>query len=393
MGWPRENTLVTCFRPSLKDLGFIASTVVFVAATMPAPVCQAQAPVLAAVPQTTASWKFAVSGDSRNCGDVVMPAIAAAVKKSGASFYWHLGDFRKMSEIDEDIQHQPDHLRDPLTIPEYRAIAWNDFITSQLQPFGSLPVYLVRGNHEMISRQHAEADAAYIQQFHSWIERQNVRAQRLLDDPADRDPHLYYRWIQNGVDFITLDNGPSEFDLLQVSWFEKIVANDLADPKILTIVVAMHEALPESISRSHSMNETETGTETGRRVYGDLLDAQDKGHKRVYVLSSHSHYFMDGIFNTPYWREHGGVLPGWIVGTAGAQRYKLPPEKSYAKAAKTNVYGFLLGTVSPSGEIRFDFQRLSEHDVPAEVSTEYTPRFVHWCFAENSKALKKNSGD
>jgi hypothetical protein len=388
---PRQNTGVIRLRRSWKHLGLIAFALVFVRATVPALICRAQ--LGAANAPATAPWKFAASGDSRNCGDVVMPAIAAGVKKSGASFYWHLGDFRRMSETDEDIQHQPDHLHQPLTIADYRAMAWNDFTASQLQQFGSLPVYLVRGNHEMISRPHADADALYIQQFRSWIDRQNVRAQRLLDDPADKDPHIYYHWIQNGVDFIALDNGPSEFDLLQVTWFEKTLASDLADAKILTIVVGMHEALPESISKSHSMNETETGTETGRRVYADLLDWQNKGHKRVYVLSSHSHYFMEGIFNTPYWREHGGVLPGWIVGTAGAQRYKLPPEKSYAKAARTNVYGFLLGTVSPSGEIRFDFQRLSEHDVPAGVSIEYTPQFVHWCFAENSKALRKNSGD
>src|SRR5260370_23484900 len=29
-------------------------------------------------------WNFAVSGDSRNCGDVVMPAIAAGAKKNDA---------------------------------------------------------------------------------------------------------------------------------------------------------------------------------------------------------------------------------------------------------------------------------------------------------------------
>ena len=37
---------------------------------------------LPAVQQDTpagAPWRFAVSGDSRNCGDVVMPAIAAGV--------------------------------------------------------------------------------------------------------------------------------------------------------------------------------------------------------------------------------------------------------------------------------------------------------------------------
>ena len=45
-------------------------------------------------------WWFAVSGDSRNCGDVVMPAIAKQVREDGASFYWHLGDFRAIYDFD-----------------------------------------------------------------------------------------------------------------------------------------------------------------------------------------------------------------------------------------------------------------------------------------------------
>ena len=41
-----------------------------------------------AVGQTTdATWSFAVSGDSRNCGDFVMPAIAAATKAERDEFY------------------------------------------------------------------------------------------------------------------------------------------------------------------------------------------------------------------------------------------------------------------------------------------------------------------
>ena len=34
---------------------------------------------LAAQPPGGSTWKFAVSGDSRNCGDIVMPAIASGV--------------------------------------------------------------------------------------------------------------------------------------------------------------------------------------------------------------------------------------------------------------------------------------------------------------------------
>jgi len=362
----------------------------FVLVAAPPTRCQTQA-VQAATPQTSAApWKFAASGDSRNCGDVVMPAMAVAVKKSGAAFFWHLGDFRKVSDFDEDIQHQPEQLAKPLTLSDYRAMAWKDFIVSQLASFGSLPVYLTRGNHELVP---PHTDADYIATFSPWIDRPNLRLQRLDDDPADRNPHIYYHWREAGVDFITLDNGPFDFARDQIAWFEKTLAKDVADPTIVTIVVGMHEALPESISKEHSMNQTDPGTESGRRVYGDLLKIQNQAHKRVYVLASHSHYFMDGIFNTPYWHEHGGVLTGWIVGTAGAQRYSLPAETSAAKAAKTDVYGFLLATVNPSGKMRFDFQQLNGQDVPAAVNARYAPPFVQWCFAQNSQSLGKNSGN
>jgi hypothetical protein len=148
----------------------------------------------------------------------------------------------------------------------------------------------------------------------------------------------------------------------------------------------MHKALPESISAGHSMNESPTGTESGRRVYADLLRAQNDSHKRVYVLASHSHYYMDGIFNTEYWKHNGGVLPGWIVGTAGAVRYALPPNTSDAHGALVNVYGSLVGTVQPSGEISFEFDKLEEKDIPETVTARYGHDFVHWCFAENSQA-------
>lgn len=191
----------------------------------------------------------------------------------------------------------------------------------------------------------------------------------------------------SGVDFITLDNStPDQFDAKQVAWFERIVAADSANPGIHAVVAGMHEALPESISENHSMDQSAAGRESGRRVYVDLLKLQNDAHKRVYVLASHSHYFMGGIFNTDYWKAHGGVLPGWIIGTAGAQRYALPSEATAARASQTDVYGYLLATVRADGTIDFDFQRLSEPDLPSSVVKRYTGSFVHWCFAENSTA-------
>ena len=95
---------------------------------------------------------------------------------------------------------------------------------------------------------------------------------------------------------------------------------------------------------------------------------------------------MQGIFNTDYWRTHGGVLPGWIVGTAGAVRYPLPQNWKDAGAAETNVYGYLVGTVQSDGTVRFTFEKLNESDIPASIVNRFAPQFVHWCFSENSEA-------
>jgi len=333
-------------------------------------------------PSDTNSWKFAVSGDSRNCGDVVMPAIAAGAKKNGAAFYWHLGDLRKISDIDEDILHQPQYVSKPLSKAAYEDMAWDDFVKNQTAPFGNIPFYLGIGNHETVPPKTRDQ---FILQFADWLERPDLRAQRLKDDPSDFRVKTYYHWIEHGIDFINLDNSVSDqFEDAQVTWLEKVLDADSSNPGIHTVVAGMHEALPESISKDHSMNESRGGAESGARVYTDLLKLQNDGHKRVYVLASHSHYFMDGIFNTEYWRTHGGVLPGWIIGTAGAQRYVLPKDYSGAKAAETKVYGYLLATAKASGEINFQFVRFSEQDIPSEIMQRYTPEFVHWCFAENS---------
>jgi len=337
--------------------------------------------------QISGGWSFAVSGDSRNCGDVVMPAIAEGVKQKNASFYWHLGDFRKISDFDEDIQHQPAHLSRPLSISGYYRAVWDDFLENQIAPFSPVEVYLGIGNHDTSFPKTREQ---FIAQFADWLDKPELRDQRLRDDPHAYRLKTYYHWVKDGIDFINLDNATdSEFDREQIAWVEKVLQADAANTQIQTIVVGMHEALPDSISEGHSMAETADGVASGRRIYGDLLKTQNEGHKRVYVIASHSHFFMDGIFNTDYWRANGGILPGWIVGTAGAVRYPLPPDSKDARAAETNVYGFLLGAVRPGGEIDFTYQKVDEANVPASVASAYTPQFVHWCFAENSEA--KNS--
>ncbi len=336
------------------------------------------------------TWQFAVSGDSRNCGDVVMPAIARSVLEHHAAFYWHLGDFRAMSGVDEDMQKRYDG---KLPLQEYWRIAWGDFLANQVAPFGLLPVHLGIGNHELAGN---KIPADFITEFAYWLDTPDLRAQRLEENPQDGALKPYFHFKQNNVDFIYLDNAGEEgFDEVQLRWFEHILERDKLDKGVLTIVVGMHRALPNSLACGHSMNgdpknENANSLASGRKAYSDLVTWKKESGKFVYVLASHSHFFMQDLFDTAYWKnpQHGGeVLPGWIVGTAGARRYQLPDlteDQMKKTKAKTYVSGYLLGTVQKTGEIRFDFQELGQDQVPQEIRERYGDDFVDsFCFQGN----------
>ena len=335
---------------------------------------------------STPAFQFAVSGDSRNCGDVVMPAIAAGARKNGANFYWHLGDLRAIFAFDEDLV-PPAKLalparKVPLNVSTYLSSAWPDSIAHQLGPFGDLQVFLAIGNHETIPPSTREA---WLIQFADWLENPVIRAQRLKDDPTDRKLHAYYHWIQGNIDFITLDNVTSEqFDLAQLAWFHRVLDRDQASPDIRTIVVGSHIALPGAIGHSHTMDDWPQGIKTGREVYEALWQAHNSAHKQVYILASHSHFYMENVFRTPDWK--GKELPGWIVGTAGAVRYVLPAEAGPDQKPLTNVYGFLQGTAMRDGSISFAYQSLSLHDLLAANQGRQPEPLVRWCFDENSQA-------
>jgi hypothetical protein len=334
--------------------------------------------------QSGATWRFAVSGDSRNCGDVVMPAIAAGAAAHEAAFFWHLGDFRAMYSIDEDFA---DQTKNPVTLDEYGKRAWQGFIENQLNAFGKTPVFLAIGNHELARNTRAD----YIAKFGKWLSAPEIARQRLADD-SSASPQTYYHWIMRGIDFITMDSASDDqFDAAQMVWFEKVLGQDESNPGIRAVVVGMHKALPDSISKGHSMSESgnDVPVEAGRRVYRDLLAAQRDFNKKVYILASHSHYYMDGVFNTDFWKDN--ILPGWIVGTAGALRYQLPEDWGRAHQAIQGAYGYLLATVEPDagdghaadGTIRFEFQLINKSDVPGSVRRKFTPGLVDFCFDQN----------
>ena len=345
---------------------------------VPAPAGAQQASTAPAAGQP---WRFLVSGDSRNCGNVVMPAIAVTAKTTQAAFYWHLGDLRYAMDYDEDMVNAPEYKARPMSNLSYLQAAWPDFIEHQIKPFGTLPFYVGIGNHEII---YPRTRADFIQQFADWLVTPQLREQRMKDDPTDFMAKTYYRWIQGGVAFYNLDNaGADMFDARQLRWLQVRLEKDMADASVKSIVIGVHAALPDSLAIDHSMSDFPQGVESGRAVYRMLLKARDVGKKNVYVLASHLHLYMAGVYNSAYWRANGGVLPGWIAGSAGAHRVKLPAGAAEATEAKSPTYGSILGTVKPDGSIAFEYKEVVEADVPVEVVTRYGRDFVHYCFAEN----------
>lgn len=331
------------------------------------------------------SWTFAVSGDSSDCGELIMPGIARAAKQLHAQFYWHLGNYRSVSRIDEDMYNAKDIQGNTLTRQQYLDEAWPDVIQWQLHAFAPVPVYLGIGTRETIP---PESREKFVETFTKLPKAPWVTHPGASYDPQDPTALTRYHWRHGDVEFIYLDNATSDqFDSKQMAWLEKILARDAEDAAVHTLVVGMNEALPDSLAAEHGMNFSPQETVSGRKVYLDLLRWRDQTKKRVYVLASHAHFYMAGIFDTPQWRayvkEYGPVLPGWIVGTAGAKREPLPPDAVYAKQAMTDVYGFLLGSVSPNGAIQFQFHRIEGLDIPPFTGFRFTPEFGSWCFTEN----------
>lgn len=338
------------------------------------------------------TWYFAVSGDSRDCGDLIMPKIAQAIaddREHPAAFYWHLGDFRRMfgpdcdvvkrTHPDWDCKSRPEEQLGPEEMNHYLDTAWDDFIERQIRPFAPTPVFLGIGNHELgAGRTRTEIQ----RKFQPWLTSGPIHNQRVresLDHFYSTEGDTYYHFVQNGVDLIDLDNAsPDSFSAAQIQWLETVLSRDQANAEIKTIVVGMHEALPFSRQRGHAMDATCQGLCSGQQVYDLLYRMQKLGGKRVYVFTSHSHLFVDRLFETP---EHEGqVLTGWLVGTAGAEQYRAETEPIQ--------YGYALAVVHPDGTLDVRFREVRRDSPPLATGPGADP-LTAFCFAQN----KRPSGD
>ena len=104
------------------------------------------------------------------------------------------------------------------------------------------------------------------------------------------------------------------------------------------------------------------------------------------MLASHSHFLIEDVHNNACHPKPETVLPGWIVGTAGAVRYRLPANLTGAKQARTDVYGYLLATVHPDGEIQFIFKDIKPANIPAQTVDRYGSKQLQACFEENKSS-------
>jgi hypothetical protein len=324
-----------------------------------------------------------------------MPKIAQSIAGLQAttpvSFYWHLGDFRrgrpdcdivKRTQPDWDCANRTeDHVSEG-TRNAYPSTAWNDFIQKQMRPFG-VPVYLAIGNHERAVK--SWTPDAIRSAFREWLTQDAIERQRALEAQrqiTSPDGATYYDFVQNGVDFISLDNSDYTLPAEQLAWLRKVVAYAETAPEIQTIVVGMHAALPYSSARNHAMDMSCPGICSGSEAYGLLEHAKSRG-KNVYVFASHSHRFEQNVFNLQ--KEHAGhALEGWVVGTAGAQQYLSDNKHERIQ------YGYALVEVRPDGKLTLSFREVERTDPPVETGTGET-ELADYCFKQNWHSLPNDA--
>ena len=356
----------------------------------------AAGPARAQDPTPADTWYFAFSGDSRDCGDLIMPKIARDIESlrtaTPVEFYWHLGDFRRLFGPDCDIVKRTHPDWDCKSRPEgelggdemnrYLDGAWDDFIERQVDPFGATPMFLGIGNHELAASRTRDE---FRRKFQKWLTAGPIHLQRVREASKgfySTEGETYYHFVRSGVDFINLDNADgASFSAAQLVWLGKVLADDAADPAVKTIVAGMHEALPYSRQRGHAMDASCQGLCSGEQAYDLLYRAQQMAGKHVYVFASHAHLFVTDAFGEQ--PEHEGqVLPGWVVGTAGAEQYRQDSDPIQ--------YGYALAAVHADGTLDIAFREVKRDSPPLATGTG-ADQLTAFCFEQNKRPVRDSA--
>jgi hypothetical protein len=97
---------------------------------------------------------------------------------------------------------------------------------------------------------------------------------------------------------------------------------------------------------------------------------------------------MEDVYQTADWKNK--VLPGWIVGTAGAVPYRIPSEAGPAQKAQTDVHGYMIGTVSADGSVSFEFQKLSLEDLITAGHGTFSEPLIRWCYPRTNSRVSSS---
>ena len=109
-----------------------------------------------------------------------------------------------------------------------------------------------------------------------------------------------------------------------------------------------------------------------------MLELQKKKH--VYVLASHSHFYMDRLFDDI--RLDIVCRDGLLEQQAP---YDILPPHLIPAPEHSRTLWLFAGHGEVNGEIDFDFKEVKESDVPGWC-TETLPFCIpDWCFAHNSQ--------
>ena len=231
---------------------------------------------------------------------------------------------------------------------------WQDFLDNQMAPFGAIPFLVGIGNHEVVF---PKTRVEFLSKFGPWHDTPVLRAQRLIDSPDDQSVKTYFHWIDRGVSFFYLDNASNdEFNddaarLVRTSARARCGEPGRADDRRGNAqgLAGRLQLRPQHERIAEEHRNRPPGV---RQPAQGARQTAASGCTCWRAISTST---WKTSYDSQYLREHGGVLPGWVIGTAGAQRYRLPVPSP--KVATTNVYGSLLGTVAPDGEIKFDSRR------------------------------------